>query len=58
MSPVHAISAFAATIMSGIFIVALLYRPETRVRGTIGWVSLSLLLVYLFASYAIYLHGH
>jgi cation:H+ antiporter len=58
VSPAHAISAFGAVIMSGIFIVALLYRPETRLRGTIGWVSLSLLMVYLFVSYAIYLHGH
>jgi len=58
VSPAHAISAFAAVIMSGIFIVAMLFKPETRVRGTIGWVSLSLLLVYLFSSYAIYLHGH
>jgi cation:H+ antiporter len=58
VSPAHAITAFAAVIMSGIFIVALLFKPETRVRGTIGWVSISLLLVYLFAAYAIYLHGH
>ena len=58
VSPVHAISAFAAVIMSGIFIVALLFRPETRLRGTVGWVSLSLLLVYLFAAYAVYLHEH
>jgi cation:H+ antiporter len=58
VSPAHAISAFAAVIMSGIFIVAILYRPETRFRGTIGWVSLSLLLVYLFSAYAVYLHGH
>ena len=58
VSPAHAISAFAAVIMSGIFIVAMLYKPETRVRGTVGWVSLALLLVYLFSSYAIYLHGH
>ena len=58
VSPVHAISAFAAVIMTGIFIVALLYRPETRLRGTVGWVSLSLLLVYLFSAYAIFLHGH
>jgi cation:H+ antiporter len=58
VSPAHAISAFAAVIMSGIFIVAMLFKPETRVRGTIGWASLALLLVYLFASYAIYLHGH
>ena len=39
--------------MSGIFIVAMLYKPETRLRGTIGWVSLALLVVYLFCSYAI-----
>ncbi|MHB8884284.1 MAG: sodium:calcium antiporter [Methylovirgula sp.] len=58
VSPTHAVSAFAAVIMSGIFIVALLYRPETRFRGTIGWVSLSLLVVYLLSSYTIYLLGH
>jgi cation:H+ antiporter len=56
-SPANAITAFAAVIMSGIFIVALLYRPETRIRGTIGWVSIALLLVYLFSSYAVYLYG-
>ena len=58
VSPVHAVTAFAAVIMSGIVIVALLYRPATRFHGTIGWVSLSLLVVYLLSSYAIYLHGH
>ncbi len=58
VSPAHAVTAFAAVIMSGIFIVAMLYKPETRLRGTIGWVSLALLAVYLFSAYAIYLHGH
>lgn len=58
VSPAHAITAFAATIMSGIFIVAMLYKPTTRIRGTIGWISMSLLVVYLFSSYAIYLLGH
>lgn len=58
VSPAHAVTAFAAVIMSGIFIVALLYQPETRLRGTIGWVSLALLAVYVAASYAVYLHGH
>jgi cation:H+ antiporter len=58
VSPAHAITAFAAAIMSGIFIVALLYKPGTRLGGIIGWVSLSLLLVYLFSAYAIYLEGH
>ena len=58
VSPAHAVTAFAAVIMSGILIVAILYRPATRFHGTIGWVSLSLLLVYVLSSYAIYLHGH
>jgi cation:H+ antiporter len=57
IGPAHAITAFAAVIMSGIFIVAMLFKPETRLRGTIGWVSLSMLVVYLFSSYAVYLHG-
>ena len=58
VSPTHAVTAFAAVIMSGIVIVALLYRPATRFHGTIGWVSLALLIVYLLSSYAVYLHGH
>jgi cation:H+ antiporter len=57
-SPSHAITAFAATVMSGIFIVAMLYKPETRLRGVIGWVSLSLLVVYLYSAYAVFLIGH
>jgi cation:H+ antiporter len=39
-------------------IVDLLYRPATRFHGTIGWVSLSLLIVYVRSAYAVYLHGH
>lgn len=58
VSPAHAITAFAGVMMSGIFIVAMLFKPETRLRGTIGWVSLSLLIVYLFSAYAIFLTGH
>lgn len=57
-SAAHGITAFAAVVMSGIFVVALLYKPESRIRGTISWVSLSLLLVYLFSSYAVFLYGH
>jgi cation:H+ antiporter len=58
VSPAHAVTAFAAVIMSGVLIVALLYRPETRLRGTIGWTSIALLVIYLMSSYAIYLHEH
>lgn len=57
-SPAHAISAFAAVIMSGIFIVAMLYKPETRIRGLVGWVSICLLAVYIFSAYAVYLQAN
>ena len=57
VSPAHAITAFAAVIMSGIVIVGLLYKPATRLHGTIGWVSLSLLVIYVFSSYMVYLQG-
>lgn len=57
VSTAHAVTAFAAVIMSGIFIVAMLFRPDTRIRGTISWMSLALLTVYLFSAYASYLIG-
>ncbi|MBU2191384.1 MAG: sodium:calcium antiporter [Alphaproteobacteria bacterium] len=57
VSPVHAVTAFAAVIMSGIVIVSLLYRPASRFRGTIGWTSLSLLVMYFASTYAVYLYG-
>lgn len=58
VSPAHAVTAFAGSIMAAILIVALLYRPGNRFFGIVGWISLSLLSVYLLSSYAIYLHGH
>ena len=57
-SPSHAVTAFAAIVMSGIVVVALVYRPATRLAGTIGWTSLALLVVYLLSAYVIFLHGH
>ena len=57
-SPSHAVTAFAAIVMSGIVVVALVYRPATRLGGTIGWASLALLVVYLLSAYVIFLHGH
>lgn len=57
VSDSHAITAFAAAIMSGIFIVALLFRPQSRIHGTVSWISLALLLAYLFSAYASYLLG-
>jgi cation:H+ antiporter len=57
VSPIHAVSAMSATVMSGIVIVGLLYRPRVRIFRTVGWVSLGLLLIYLLNSYVLYLHG-
>lgn len=58
VSTAHAVTAFTAVIMSGIFIVALLFKPDSRIRGTISWISLSLLMAYLFSAYASFLLGH
>ncbi|TIX50719.1 sodium:calcium antiporter [Alteraurantiacibacter aquimixticola] len=57
VSPANAASALAAVIMYGIFIVALLYRPRNRFFGTLSWASLSLLTVYFFSAYFIYLYA-
>lgn len=56
-SPLHAFSAMSAVIMSGIVIVGLVYRPNTRLFISIGWISLSLFTLYLFNTYVFYLHG-
>ncbi len=57
VSSVHAMSALSALVMTGIFIVGLLYRAQTRVFNAVGWISLGLLTVYLLNSYVLYLHG-
>jgi len=56
VSPIHAVSAMSAMVMGGIFIVALLYRPQVRLFRMAGWVSVALVLVYLLNSYAFYIH--
>lgn len=58
VSPVHAVSAFSAVIMTGIVIVGLLYRAKTRVFRYVDWISISLFLVYLLNSYVLYVFGH
>ncbi|MBW4089839.1 MAG: sodium:calcium antiporter [Proteobacteria bacterium] len=57
VSPVHAVSAMSAVIMSGIVIVGLVYRSDRRLLRTVGWISLGLFTMYLFNSYVLYLHG-
>lgn len=57
VSGLHAVSALSAMIMTGAAIIGLIYRPRTRLMKTIGWVSLSLLAVYILNVYILYLYG-
>lgn len=57
VSPMHAASAASGVVMSGIVILALLYRPRGRHFRAVGWTSLALLTVYLLNAYLLFLHG-
>jgi cation:H+ antiporter len=57
VSPIHALSAFSAVMMTGAVIAGLIYRPKTRVLRAVGWVSLFLFFIYLMNSYALFLHS-
>jgi len=58
VSPVHAVSAFSAVIMTGIVVVGILYRAKRRVFRYVDWISISLFLVYLLNSYVLYVFRH
>ncbi len=55
-SPLHGVTALSAIIMSGVAIVALLYRPATRLFRTIGWASMLMLSLYLLNLFFLYLY--
>ncbi|NMM19362.1 MAG: sodium:calcium antiporter [Rhodoferax sp.] len=57
VSPVHAVSAITACLMSGVVIVALAYRPVSRVWHIASWASLALLALYLLNAAIQFLHG-
>jgi len=57
VAPVHALTAASASIMTGIVVIGLLYRPRARFFLLFGWVSLGLLAVYLLNTYLLFLHG-
>jgi len=56
VSKVHAVSAFSAVAMTGLVVVGLVYRPETRVFRAVGWTNLGLFALYLLNTYVLYLH--
>ncbi len=57
VSPSHVISAVTACMMNGTVIVALAYRPVSRVWHTASWASLSLLALYLLHALFQFQHG-
>ncbi len=57
VSPIHAVSAMSAVVMTGIAVIGLVYRPQIRLLKAVGWVSLGLFVMYLLNSYVLYIHG-
>jgi cation:H+ antiporter len=47
VSPIHAVSALSAIVMTALAIIGLFYQPAGRLFRTIGWISLVLLTLYV-----------
>lgn len=58
ISMLHTVSALTAATMSGAVIVALTFRPVSRVLRLGSWASLTLLVLYLMNAAIQFLHGH
>ncbi len=58
VSLTHATSAFSAMMMSGLAVVGLVLRPQSRVFRSVSWISLLLLVIYLLNTLFLYLYGH
>lgn len=57
ISPIHAVSALTSCVMSGTIVVALSYRPVSRVWHIGSWASIALLALYMLNAVLQYLHG-
>jgi len=53
----NAVSVMSALMMNGAVIVGLLYRPPGRLFGTVGWISVLLLGVYVLNAYVLFRFG-
>jgi cation:H+ antiporter len=56
VSPVHAVTAFSAVMMTGAVIIGLVYRPRRRLLRTMSVVSVALMVVYLLNVYVLFVH--
>ncbi len=54
----HAASAFSAMMMSGLAVVGLVLRPQSRVLRSVSWISVLLLTIYLLNILFLYLYGN
>lgn len=57
VSPIHAVTAVSAMLMSAIAVIGLLSRPEKRVLSVVGWISLGLSSVYFLTIYVLFRYG-
>jgi len=57
VSPVHAVSAMSAILMSGVVIVALLTKPSGRVLRLASWASIALGGGYVLNAYVLFHFG-
>ena len=58
VSPVHAITAASAVVMTGLAVVGLFFRPRSRVLRAVGMVSIGMAAVYLVNTYVVFLYGN
>ena len=57
VSTVHAVTAGSAITMTGLAMVGLFFKPDSRVLRAVGWVSLGLMALYLLNTYVLFLYG-
>lgn len=57
VSPLHTVSALTAATMSGAVVVALTFRPMSRVLHIGSWASFVLLALYLLNAFVQFWHG-
>ena len=55
VSPIHAVSAMSAVVMTGIAVIGLSHRPRMRVFRAVGRVSVGLFVMYLLNTYILYI---
>lgn len=58
VSPIHVVSAMSACLMSGAVVIALAYRPVSRVWHIGSWASIALLALYVMNAVLQFRHGH